>query len=542
MSAGRRGADTPTVRAEAGTETVRLDVGAETIRLPSAAASEEVAAERPSVPRQHPAGRRFAAGDHPAPTIHPVVLPQISTDPLDELVDRMRPRLRRAVDALQVAAALEADGCTDRIARVEYGFTDVFALAGEVFRRLGPQVPDEQPVAAPARSRWENVRVLAHGPLYALPSAVFPAVLAALGGQRSLVLALALAGGLGWMYSGTAAYAAYKLLGAYRPRATAALLARTTLVAPLIGAVAGAAVVALAGGGAALILLAAGQLAYQMAGTVLVFYRLEERLAATMLPAVLAGGAYLVLGEQLRPVAVGIAVAGVAVAFAVALRATRGRGNEDEPPGRPVLKAHLRGLAGVTCYGLCSAALLLHAQAPYLLSRFDVAAAAAPLIMVMGFVEWRAERFRGQVVALTRRIGRPAEFRPAVWWLIARDTIACLAVTAVPAVALLALLAGIGRLTAGGVLMTAAHVTLGGAYLAAFLLAGFERYGWLCASLLAAIAVHVSAGALLGAGPLLDPSASVPVDTALFLGSVLGLQALFLLGLAPVVGQARHYR
>jgi len=62
-------------------------------------------------------------GAAPEPPAHTVVLPRVSTDPLDELVDRIRPALVRAVDALQVAAALEADGCTDRIARVEYGFS-----------------------------------------------------------------------------------------------------------------------------------------------------------------------------------------------------------------------------------------------------------------------------------------------------------------------------------------------------------------------------------------------------------------------------------
>ncbi|MFC7534742.1 hypothetical protein [Actinoplanes sp. GCM10030250] len=535
MSAGEGETPGSTLRLAADTET-ETNTKTDPVRREPGAASDA-----PRAPRQHPAGRRFAAGDHPAPPSHPVVLPQISTDPVDELVDRMRPRLRRAVDGLQVAAALEADGCTDRIARVEYGFTDVFSLATAVFSRLGPLTPDEAPPAAASRGRWERVRVLAHGPLYALPSAVFPAVLAVLG-QRSLVLALALAGGLGWMYSGTAAYAAYKLLGAGRLRATARLLAGTTLAAPLAGAAAGVAVVFLAGGGATLILLTAGQLAYQMAGTVLVFYRQEERLAATMLPAAVAGGAYLIAGPQLRPAAVAFAVAGMLAAFGVALLATRGRGTDGEPSGRPVLRSHRFGLVGVTCYGFCSAVLLLHAQAPYLLTRFDVAASVAPLILVMGFVEWRAERFHRLVVAMTHRIERPMEFRPAVWRLIARDTIACLGVTAVPAVALVALFAVTGRLSAGGVLMIAAHVVLGGAYLAGFLLAGFERHGWLCSALLAAIAVHVGAGLLLGVSPLFGGPGVVAVDAALYLGSVLALQALFLLGLVPLVGQARHYR
>src|SRR4051812_10966931 len=118
-----------------------------------------------------------------APETRAVVLPRISTDPLDELVDRLRPRLGRAVDALQVAAALESDGFTDRAARVEYGHCDVFALAGEVYRRLGPVAGADRTPGVPAPR--DSVRPLWHGPLYVLPGAVFPAVMAVVG-RRSL--------------------------------------------------------------------------------------------------------------------------------------------------------------------------------------------------------------------------------------------------------------------------------------------------------------------------------------------------------------------
>ncbi len=219
---------------------------------------------------------------------HTVVLPKVSTDPLDELVDRMRPALARAVDALQVAAALEADGFTDRVARVEYGFSDVFALALEVFRRLGPPTDHVADVVPTAHGWRDTVRMLAHGPLYLLPSAVFPAVLAVLG-QRSVAIALTVASGLGWMYAGTAAYGAYRLLGAHRPRGAARVLRGATLAAPVAGALAGLGVVAVAGGGWGLVVMAACQLGYQLAGTVLVFYRREILQAASMVPAVLAG-------------------------------------------------------------------------------------------------------------------------------------------------------------------------------------------------------------------------------------------------------------
>jgi hypothetical protein len=492
----------------------------------------------PAEPAAEPAEPTAVSSEPPT---HTVVLPRVSTDPLDELVDRMRPTLARAVDALQVAAALEADGFTDRIARVEYGFSDVFALAAEVFRRLGPPADDRPGPSVAARSWRGSVRLLAHGPLYALPSAVFPAVLGVLG-QRSVVLALTVASGLGWVYAGTVAYGAYRLLGANRPRAAARLLLGTTLAAPAVGALAGLAVLGIAGGGWGLVLLSACQLAYQLAGTVLVFYRREALQVATMLPAVMAGGAYLSLGTALRPAALATAAAGVAGAYAVALWLTRGRGDRAEPPARPLLRLEVPGLAGVTCYGFCSAALLLHAGAPYLLSRLDIAIAVAPLIAAMGYVEWRAEWFRGRAVDLTRTSHRPHEFGRRVWLLLVRETLGCLAVLAALGVALLAALEATGRFSAAGAVMVAAHVVLGGAYYSAFLLAGFERFGWLCWCMAVALAVHVGVGGLLGASPLLGQTGAPLTDTTLYLGSVLALQGLFLLGLAPILGQVRHYR
>ena len=476
-----------------------------------------------------------------APPAHTVVLPRVSTDPLDELVDRIRPTLTRAVDALQVAAALEAEGFTDRSARVEHGFSDVFELAAEVFRRLGPPADAiGEPVPA-ARTRRDTVRLLAHGLLYALPGAVLPAVLGVLG-QRSVVLTLTLASALGWMAAGTVAYGSYRLLGSYRPRAAARLLRAGALAAPPAGAVAGLVVLGIAHGGWGLVVLAAGQLAYQLAGTVLMFYRREEIQAVTMAPAVLAGGAYLVVGAALRPAALVTAALGLAATYGSALWITRGRGDRAEPAVRPLLRRLVPGLVGVTCYGLCSAALLLHAEAPYLLSRLDVAVAVAPLIAAMGFVEWRAERFRGEAVRLTRHTYSPQEFGRRMWLLVGRETVACLAVPALLGLVLLAVLGGAGRLTGPAALMLAAHVVLGGAYYSAFLLAGFERFGWLCLSMLAALAAHLGLGAWLGAAPLLGQTSTPLTDTALYLGSTLALLGLFLLGLRPILGQVRHYR
>jgi hypothetical protein len=474
---------------------------------------------------------------------HSVLLPKISTDPLDELVDRVRPGLGRVVDPLQVAAVLESDGLTDRGARVEYGYADVFALAGEVYRRLGPALNAAPPVARATghHTRRDSLRLVSHGPLYVLPSAVFPAAMAVVG-RRSLVLALVVASGLGWVYAGTTAHAAYRLLGFGRPGASARVLRAAALTAPVAGAILGAAVVRLAGGGPGLIVLTTCQLAYQLASTLLVFYRREGRLAAVMAPAFVAGAAYLLFGTAWRPWSVGVAIASVCAAFILAIRSTTGRGEPGEPASRALLRSETPALIEVSAYGLCSAVLLLHAEAPYLFGRLDVAIAVAPLILAMGFVEWRADRFRDQAIALTRRSDRPRAFVRGVWLLLARETVTCLAVPAVLAGVLLTGLALAHQLSPAGAVLTAAHVALAGAYYAAFLLAGRSRFGWLCASMLVAFVVHVGVGAWLGVSPLMGQPAAPLADTSLYLVSVLLLQVLFLLGLVPLVGQVRHYR
>ena len=497
--------------------------------------------------RQRVGSIMAAAADARAtgPGEHTVLLPRISTDPLDDLVERVRPQLGQAVDSLHVAAALEADGLTDRGARVEYGYHDVFALATEVFRRLGPRLPvPREAVARDPRSVRESLRLIAHGPLYVLPSTAFPAVLAIVG-RRSLVLGLVVASALGWVYAGAAAHAAYRMLGFGRPAGAARVLVVAALTAPLAGAAAGAGLAGLAGGGPALIAMIACLVAYQLTSTVLVFYRRELWLALAMTPAFLTGSAYLLLGPELRPWSVGAAAGGVLVAFLVAvlLAVRRGRAApQPEPPLRAALRAEVPALLGVSAYGLCSALLLLHAGAPYLLGRLDIAIAAAPLILTMGVVEWRAERFRPLAVALVRRAERTEEFVRGVWLLLAREATFCLLAPAVPAAALLAGLAYLGLLSPAGIVMTAAYVALGGAYLVAFLLAGRDRFGWLCASILAAITVHIGLGGLAGTAPVLGRPGSAPVDASLFLGSVLLLQVLFVLGLVPILGQARHYR
>ncbi|WP_051716762.1 hypothetical protein [Streptomyces megasporus] len=75
--------------------------------------------------------------------------PYRSADPVRALLHRHRELCERAVDPLEIAAALEAHGITDRTA-ARYRHRDVFSLAEELYART-PRA-DEPPTAPPAPS------------------------------------------------------------------------------------------------------------------------------------------------------------------------------------------------------------------------------------------------------------------------------------------------------------------------------------------------------------------------------------------------------
>jgi hypothetical protein len=456
-------------------------------------------------------------------------------DPVDELVERVRPVVAHAVDALQVAASLEADGITDSMARARYGYTDVFALADEVCRRVRPA--GSAAVSAPgmARRLGPDLRDITHGLLYLLPAAVFPAALAVLG-RRSLVLGLVLAGGVGWVWAGGATWLGYCLLGRGHPGSTARVLRWSAMAGLPVAAAASVAVVATTDAGYDLTALAVTLMAYQMASTLLVFYRCELWLFAAMAPAVVAGVGYLTGGAPFLSLAVGVGLGSVALSYGMALAKTRGRRQQPEPRLRDGLRGELGKLPLVVAYAAMSAAYLLHAQARHMLDGFDVPMAGVPLILGMGVVEWRAKRFVEQARTLLARVRYPRQFVTRIWALLAANLAACLGTVTLLGTALLIGLHAAHRLSPAGVAMTAASVVLAGAYFLAFLLAGMGRYGWLCGSLAGCLAIHVAVVSAL------QPELSRLADTTVFLGSSLLLLLLFLTALTGRLGQARFHR
>lgn len=460
-------------------------------------------------------------------------------DPLDELTARIGPLATQAVDGLQVAALLEADGVNDRAAQVQYGFADVFALADAVHRRLGHVAAP--PAVQPPRAWRTALRDLSRGVLYLMPSAAFPAALIAFDGHQ-VVAGLILAAGLGWVWAAGASWLAYQLLGREAPRAAGRLLCWAAGTGVLAGAGLGVAVSIAVGGGLALVWLAVGVLAYQMGSTLLMFHRRELWLAAAMAPAAAAGVAYLAVDDDLRPAALTLTGAGVVATLGLGIYAgwRVGAGAGDAAGVRAATAAVLSGqamaIAAVLGYGALSAALLLHAQAPYLVGHLDVVLTALPLMASMGVVEWRARRFAEQARAALHRVRYPRQFVARLWLLLAGGLVTSMAAVAVLGALLLFMLRGAGGPSAAATGMAMANVVLAGAYFLMFILAGQGQYGWLCTAIAAAVAAHLAGVWLAG------PGAGARVDVMWFLASTVLLQALLVAALGPLFRQVWRYR
>jgi len=465
----------------------------------------------------------------------PEVAGDALVDPLDQILAQTKPKTGQFVDPLHLAAYLESTGITDRIARVDYGFVDVFSLAEEMYRRLAP-LPE--PPLTPPRGGWRlAVRNISHGLLYLLPTAAFPAAVAVLG-HHALAIALLLAGGLGWVWSGAATWLAYHRLGRDQAASAARVLVTAALAGLPAGAVLGLGIVAFTGAGFGIVAMVVAVMAYQMASTLLIFYRKELLLALAMAPAVGGGVAYVVYGDGWRWWSIGISLASIAIALAAGLQQTvaPSRGRYRRRRAQEALRSDLKAIGPVLLYTALTAGFLLQAEARYMFGRLDMVLAVVPLMAGMGIVEWRAHRFQEHAKVLLTRVRRPRRFIARIWLWLAAEALICMAAVAVLAGVMLLALHSAGQLSAAGAVMTAAFVTLAGCYFISFILSGQAGYGRLILAVGAASAVHV--GAVVLTPGRLSPLA----DTTVFLCSAALLQVLVIAALAGVVGRVWQYR
>ncbi|CCH30269.1 hypothetical protein ABZ816_17705 [Actinosynnema sp. NPDC047251] len=451
---------------------------------------------------------------------------------LEELVGNIRPLLPDPVDELQVAAMLESQGVTDEAAVAEYGMADVFELAHHVYPLLTPAAPAAEPPPEPARPWWADVM---HGLLYLMPSAVYPAVFAVLGGP-DMLRGLVFATTAGWVWGAGTSWIGHRLTGAGATR-----LAARTLV--LLGG--GGFVLAFAGallilrwygGGVELVLFVLAQTGFQVASGILLFHRREVLLLAAMLPACLAGVMHLISGyaEEMVPPVLVAGLLSVSLALVAGYRTGRVRGND---PGKvPPARVLALGALPSTVYAALCAAFLLHTDVRYVMGPVDLAVGVTPLVVGMGAVEWRVHRLFDQAGALLRRCASPALFDRAMWRLLLRELATCLLVLGALALVLLSALRAGGVLTVHGALLIDAHVLLGGAFFLGFVLIRTGGTGRATACLALVLPVDVVLVEVTAAGPA--RYGDVPV----FLGCCAALSILLLTALRRSVGQVRHYR
>jgi hypothetical protein len=478
-----------------------------------------------------------------------------TADQVDVLARHVQRTCHDAVDALQIAAVLESDGLTDRAARDEYGHRDVFALAEAVFARL-PKGPPPEPPSRRRPDRQGGVRVLSHGVLYALPSAVFPAVHALLG-LRVLVTGLVFATALGWVWSMGSTVLAYRLLG-WGHTTVAARVLRVGMLSGLAVGAAGAAALSWRHGlSTGLVALVVCQLGFQLAASILVFLHQERTLLLVMAPAVVLGIGQVLLGEAVLghllgyavlpnpwtprpPLVAWAAVAGVVAAVVAGYLATRPEARmrclavavPPVSPPPPRLRRELPAVLPMVGYaGLC-AGYLLFADARYLDSGVDAALAVTPLVLGMGAIEWQARRFGESAVALTRRCRYPAEFASGVWRLFGRSLGTVVGILVLLAATLLAGLGYAGQLTGRGMVLTAAHLFLGVSFFVGFVLINQGRLPVLLTVMGAALA-----------GQVLPTVAGLPYrHGVVFLFTSAALLTALLGAVSTSLTQVRRYR
>jgi hypothetical protein len=357
-----------------------------------------------------------------------------TTAPLATLAQRMGSDCAAAVDPLEIAAVLEADGMDDESA-ADYGCPDVFELAERLYAMTARSQVPPGPVQD---DRWRThaPRHILRGLAFGLPGLCYAAAAPDLAGPADIgVLLLALLAS--WGASQALAYLAYARLGrADRKAAASVLRCGATGCAAVIAAATAATGLVLHADSAAL-WLAAGQTAYLLAAiaSLMPVGRPRPRAArfdtdgewwllCVLAPGALGASADLLTGAApsapgyfwicgALTVAAAIVLAGVRTAAL-----TRSAGGTSGPAASTVTLRELATAAAYAAFGMLAGLLLtftsiagIAGRAPaWLLAPGGTAAICAPLSISMGPAEWLLFGYRRRVYLLLQRSPDMAAF------------------------------------------------------------------------------------------------------------------------------------
>lgn len=427
-----------------------------------------------------------------------------ATDPVSRLSRQLDTLCVGAVDAVEIAAGLEAAGFTDRTAR-EYGAQDVFGLAEVLFEATRPGR------GRPGRPRLVNpwaerpVRHLLRGVAFAAPGLLFVACLPAVttGADRAALVVAML---LGWPGSQGMAYLGHLLEGRRHPAGARAVLRLSLGLLALVAALflAGA---TLAGVSRPVALLGAGEVLYLGAAAVVLVLGHERLALAVLAPGVVAAAAGLLGGPSLvaadpsvgsRAAAAGalVSLAGAVVAALWVLgRNERGDLRSGIAALSPDDRLDARWHIG---YGAVGGLLVTLPSAAGLTGDL-VAASLVPVIWSMGLAEWQVVQVRRRSFDLLNEAITLDQFREQAVRLLRRSVATYLAglvvlTLAVPAVGWLLT----GRLpSAAGVGGLSFGLYLGAFFFQALILASMGGVRTVVVTVAVALAVAAVALALL---------------------------------------------
>lgn len=347
-----------------------------------------------------------------------------------ELAERMRPTCAEAVDSLEVAAVLEAEGISDVVAAERYGARDVFELAERLFGSTVRDPGTVPPPPGPWRAR--PARHLARGVLFALPGVCYLAVSGAVSGRGAVAVVLASLV-LSWAFTQALAFLGSVRIGNEDIVGARRLLRRGLRRGCVVAALSASGLVLVGWVPLTIAVIAAAQAMYLVAATVLLVCEREWLLALALAPGTVVVGSRL-LSEvseavpRVPDLAAVVAAAGtVLVTIVSAGRATRGVG------GDPLVWDEFVAATSQGFFGLLVAGLLVFVPvACGYLGTADggaagggaagggaaagddmagVIALSVPLTLSMGPAEWIMFGFRAVTYRWLQRVHSLGAFR-----------------------------------------------------------------------------------------------------------------------------------
>lgn len=439
--------------------------------------------------------------DAPEDVVKPV--DRRSSDPINVLSRRLGSVTTTALDSYEIAAAIEARGINDDMARREYGRKDVFDLAAAIYRRA-----PLHPARSRMRHEFDHIgrRRTLRGLLFALPGVLF-FPLARLTDTESAAVVFVCVTLLGWIASQGVSSLAHHQSARIGISAMHAVL-RVALIIGVIGTVGTCATAIALGQSPTLVIAGGAQMTYLLGAIVLLTLDHDPRLASILVPFTAVALVLSLISGVPAWLVSGVVVGASVLLVVVAFRTT------DQSQWSPVQMGDVGRSLVMALYGVLLGLLIASPILILLVTDGTVTmwlgAAALPITLSMGSAERRFVQVRIANREHLQRAEDPREYSRAAAGRFLRALGGYVAVL----VTITALFLAVGSLIASpdrtALIVIASYVVLGAGMFGALIVVnsgGAHR-------LTAVLAVSVAAVAAFHGGELVFLVVVLGVATA----------------------------